>query len=102
MQTPSLMCPLSILIFGKHIRSITGPIYVSVPFCAANDVRFRGVAGPKDEEGIEGFESAFKELGSCVPAAPFFFAASDVRFTASFWTLVLNLQLLASGLPPHT
>lgn len=69
MQTPSLMFPLFTPTFGRHIRNITGLIYVSVPVCATNGVQFRGAAGPKDEEGIEGFEPAFKELGSCVPTA---------------------------------
>lgn len=69
MQTPSSMYPLFFPTFGRHIRNITGLIYVSVPVCATNGVQFRGAAGPKEEEGIEGFESAFKELGSCVTTA---------------------------------
>jgi hypothetical protein len=61
--------------------------------------------GPKDEKSIEGFEPAFKELGSCVLFGPPAYSPQPtptVLFTASFLTLVSNSRQLASPSPPHT
>ncbi len=103
MQTPLLMNPRSIPTFGRHIPNITEIIYVGVTFLCHKWRPISRAAGPKDEKGTEGFESAFKALGSCVTAASFSVVAnSDVLFTASFMMLVSNLRPVASSSPPRT
>lgn len=50
------------------------PEYYGTNICQFSNVvrkwrhKFRSIPGPKNEKGIEGFEPAFKELGSCVCA----------------------------------
>ncbi len=79
METPLLMNPRSIPASGRHIPNITEIIYVGVTFLCHEWRPILGNAGPKDEKGIEGFEFAFKALGSCVTAASFLVVAnSDV------------------------
>lgn len=69
MQIPLLTHPRSIPPSRRHIPSITVSIYVSVTHFARMLGLQLDTTGPKDEKGIEGFESAFKDLGSCASFA---------------------------------
>jgi hypothetical protein len=65
MRIPSLTPPLCIPASRRHTPSIMGPIYVSVTrFIHEWRLKLSAI-GPRNEKSIEGFEPAFKELGSC-------------------------------------